>query len=113
MDWDEQKPRPAKAVTLGEDLETLSVSELEARLVELAAETNGSAARYRPKKRTRPRPRPFSRPELTRTISASAPGRMPHSVSQFTVSYPFVPLSKSIQPSGFEWLVPLCLTPPC
>ena len=24
MDWDEQKPRPAKAVTLGEDLRTLS-----------------------------------------------------------------------------------------
>jgi uncharacterized small protein (DUF1192 family) len=39
MDWDEQKPRPAKAVTLGEDLRTLSVSELEQRLEELALET--------------------------------------------------------------------------
>jgi uncharacterized small protein (DUF1192 family) len=39
MDWDEQKPRPAKAVTLGEDLRTLSISELEQRLVELALET--------------------------------------------------------------------------
>lgn len=40
MDWDEHKPRPAKAITLGEDLRTLSVSELEERLVELARETD-------------------------------------------------------------------------
>jgi uncharacterized small protein (DUF1192 family) len=40
MDWDEQKPRPAKAITLGEDLRTLSVSELEERLVELGRETD-------------------------------------------------------------------------
>jgi uncharacterized small protein (DUF1192 family) len=39
MDWDELKPRPAKVTTLGEDLRTLSVSELEHRLVELARET--------------------------------------------------------------------------
>ena len=38
MDWDEQKPRPAKAVTLGEDLRTLSISELDQRLAELALE---------------------------------------------------------------------------
>src|SRR5690242_983851 len=35
MDWDELKPRVAKATTLGEDLRTLSVGELEQRLVEL------------------------------------------------------------------------------
>ena len=40
MDWDEQKPRPAKAITLGEDLRTLSVSELEERLVELGRESD-------------------------------------------------------------------------
>ena len=40
MDWDEAKPRPAKAVTLGEDLRTLSVSELEERLLELGRETD-------------------------------------------------------------------------
>ena len=38
MDWDEHQPRPAKAVTLGEDLRTLSISELEQRLVSLAQE---------------------------------------------------------------------------
>jgi uncharacterized small protein (DUF1192 family) len=38
MDWDEHKPRPAKAVTLGEDLRTLSIAELDQRLVELAIE---------------------------------------------------------------------------
>ena len=40
MDWDEQKPRPAKAITLGDDLRTLSVSELEERLVELGRESD-------------------------------------------------------------------------
>ena len=40
MDWDERKPRPAKTITLGEDLRTLSVSELEERLVALARETD-------------------------------------------------------------------------
>lgn len=40
MDWDEHKPRPAKAITLGEDLRTLSVSELEERLVELDRESD-------------------------------------------------------------------------
>ena len=40
MDWDEQKPRPAKAITVGEDLRTLSVSELEERLVELGREAD-------------------------------------------------------------------------
>ena len=52
MDWDEQKPRPAKAVTLGEDLRTLSISELDQRLAELAHRvgvelTHGAAQRVR------------------------------------------------------------------
>ena len=38
MDWDELKPKPAKSITLGETLESLSVSELEARIVALQAE---------------------------------------------------------------------------
>jgi uncharacterized small protein (DUF1192 family) len=50
MDWDEQKPRPAKAVTLGEDLRTLSVSELEQRLVELGRETDRVSGEIQAKK---------------------------------------------------------------
>jgi uncharacterized small protein (DUF1192 family) len=38
MDWDDLKPKPKKAVTLGEDLTTLSVSELQARIGELEKE---------------------------------------------------------------------------
>jgi len=38
MDWDELKPRPAPGITLGENLETLSVSELEARIIALEQE---------------------------------------------------------------------------
>lgn len=50
MDWDEQKPRPVKAVTLGEDLRTLSVSELEQRLVDLAQEADRVRAEVQAKK---------------------------------------------------------------
>ncbi|MFM9847128.1 MAG: DUF1192 domain-containing protein [Hyphomicrobiaceae bacterium] len=38
MDWDDLKPTPPKAVTLGEDLKVLSVGDLEARIVALKAE---------------------------------------------------------------------------
>jgi uncharacterized small protein (DUF1192 family) len=38
MDWDDLKPKPAKSVTLGEDLTTLSVGELEARIAALHRE---------------------------------------------------------------------------
>jgi uncharacterized small protein (DUF1192 family) len=38
MDWDELKPKPAKAITLGEPLESLSIGELEARIAALEAE---------------------------------------------------------------------------
>jgi uncharacterized small protein (DUF1192 family) len=38
MDWDELKPTPAKATTIGEDLTSLSVAELTARIEELGRE---------------------------------------------------------------------------
>jgi uncharacterized small protein (DUF1192 family) len=38
MDWDDLKPKPAKAVTLGESLESLSIAELEQRIVALTEE---------------------------------------------------------------------------
>ena len=38
MDWDEQRPAPAKAITVGEALGSLSVAELEARIVALTRE---------------------------------------------------------------------------
>ena len=38
MDWDDLKPKPKKSVVLGEDLTTLSVAELEARIGELQQE---------------------------------------------------------------------------
>ena len=51
MDWDDLKPRPAGAgVTLGESLETLSVAELEARLVALEREMDRVRAEIQAKK---------------------------------------------------------------
>jgi uncharacterized small protein (DUF1192 family) len=38
MDWDDLKPKPKPGVTLGEDLKTLSVGELEARIADLQRE---------------------------------------------------------------------------
>lgn len=38
MDWDEQRPAPAKAITVGEDLQNLSVAELDARIAALTRE---------------------------------------------------------------------------
>jgi uncharacterized small protein (DUF1192 family) len=38
MDWDELKPKPAKNISLGEPLDSLSVGELEARIAALQAE---------------------------------------------------------------------------
>ena len=38
MDWDDLKPKSKPSVTLGEDLTTLSVAELEARIGELQGE---------------------------------------------------------------------------
>jgi uncharacterized small protein (DUF1192 family) len=38
MDWDEQRPAPARAVVVGEALGNLSIAELEARIVALTRE---------------------------------------------------------------------------
>ena len=38
MDWDDIKPKPAKMPTVGEDLATLSIGELESRIVALETE---------------------------------------------------------------------------
>ncbi len=38
MDWDDLKPKPVKAITLGEDLKSLSVAELDQRIVALTQE---------------------------------------------------------------------------
>ncbi len=39
MDWDDEKPRTTKAVTIGEVLEALSIDELNARIEALDLET--------------------------------------------------------------------------
>jgi uncharacterized small protein (DUF1192 family) len=44
MDWDDERPKPAKSVSLGDNLETLSVSELEARIKAFEAEIRRVAA---------------------------------------------------------------------
>jgi uncharacterized small protein (DUF1192 family) len=38
MDWDEVRPQPAKVITVGGDLRSLSVAELEARIGALEQE---------------------------------------------------------------------------
>lgn len=38
MDWDEVRPAPKKVATLGEDLSTFSLAELEARIEALEVE---------------------------------------------------------------------------
>ena len=38
MDWDEARPPPRKSASLGDDLETLSVAELEERIQAFADE---------------------------------------------------------------------------
>ena len=50
MDWDDLKPKPAKALTVGEDLEALSVAELEARIVALNGEIDRIRAELAAKK---------------------------------------------------------------
>jgi uncharacterized small protein (DUF1192 family) len=50
MDWDELKPRPAKATTIGEDLTSLSVAELAARIEELGREIERVKAALQAKK---------------------------------------------------------------
>ena len=50
MDWDELKPKPARAMTLGEDLKTLSVAELDARIAALDGEIDRVKAELQAKK---------------------------------------------------------------
>jgi uncharacterized small protein (DUF1192 family) len=38
MDWDEVRPAPQKAITVGERLDNLSIAELEARIAALTQE---------------------------------------------------------------------------
>ena len=38
MVWDDDQPKPKKGITLGDDLRTLSIAELEARLSALGEE---------------------------------------------------------------------------
>lgn len=38
MDWDDLKPKPPKTATIGDNLETLSVAELEERISAFATE---------------------------------------------------------------------------
>lgn len=38
MDWDELKPKPVKTPAVGDDLKTLSIAELEARITAFEAE---------------------------------------------------------------------------
>lgn len=38
MDWDDTKPTPPKSASIGDNLETLSVAELEERIQAFAAE---------------------------------------------------------------------------
>jgi uncharacterized small protein (DUF1192 family) len=50
MDWDELAPKPVKAVTLGEDLKSLSVAELDARILALQQEIERVEAELKAKK---------------------------------------------------------------
>lgn len=50
MDWDEERPKPVKAVTIGENLETLSVAELAHRIKALEAEIARVAAELEKKR---------------------------------------------------------------
>lgn len=50
MDWDDLAPKPKKGIALGEDLKTLSVSELEARIAELEREIERVKAEIAAKK---------------------------------------------------------------
>jgi len=50
MDWDDLKPKPAKGITLGEDLAKLSVAELEGRIAALQQEIERVQAEMQAKK---------------------------------------------------------------
>lgn len=50
MDWDDLKPKTPRGITLGESLETLSVGELEARILALSSEIERVQAELKAKK---------------------------------------------------------------
>jgi uncharacterized small protein (DUF1192 family) len=50
MDWDEPRPVPAKAITVGESLQTLSIAELEVRIAALTQEIERVREEVRAKK---------------------------------------------------------------
>jgi uncharacterized small protein (DUF1192 family) len=50
MDWDDLKPKAPKGITLGENLESLSVAELHARIAALNAEITRVEAELAAKK---------------------------------------------------------------
>jgi uncharacterized small protein (DUF1192 family) len=50
MDWDDLKPKPPRTATLGENLETFSVAELQARILALRAEITRVEAELAAKK---------------------------------------------------------------
>lgn len=50
MDWDDQKPKPKVTVGIGDDLTTLSVAELEARIAALSQEIERVKAEIATKK---------------------------------------------------------------
>ena len=49
MDWDDLKPKQPKAITVGEDLKTLSIAELNERITALAAEIERTKAELQAK----------------------------------------------------------------
>jgi uncharacterized small protein (DUF1192 family) len=51
MDWDEVRPKPKPGTAIGENLETLSVAELEARILELECEIVRVKAELQKKRR--------------------------------------------------------------
>ena len=50
MDWDDLAPKPKKGIAVGEDLKSLSVSELEARVAAFAQEIERVKAEIATKK---------------------------------------------------------------
>ena len=50
MDWDDLKPKAPKGITLGESLESLSVAELDARIMSLEQEIERVRAELTAKK---------------------------------------------------------------
>ncbi len=50
MDWDELKPKPQKSIAIGDNLETLSLAELEDRIAAFTAEIDRLRAEITRKK---------------------------------------------------------------